>query len=187
MVATVESVVQILESVGFERLPSPLLVGGAAFDFDAAAIGTGVSHDLVIVSSPATPAEHLLNLLSALNRTLDRLQSTRPVSVVLLGTHPGSATMVELESHARILAVEGHESNAQSVRKALAVLLPFQLPATSDLVSDPIGELRDTLGSELTAEHSALLNSAQFGSESVEIRLRDYIDSVVDETLVDQE
>lgn len=75
---TIEVVLGILEGSGFERLPRPLVVDGSTFDFDAAARGTGLSHDLVVVSSAATAPKRLLRLLSGLSRVLDQFALGAP-------------------------------------------------------------------------------------------------------------
>ena len=59
MASGVETVLAILASEGFEPLPKPLVVDGAIFEFDAAATGTGVSHDLVVVGGQDADAERL--------------------------------------------------------------------------------------------------------------------------------
>ena len=44
--ADISDVLAVLESAGFGKLPKPLTVVGTEFDFEAAARGTGTSHDL---------------------------------------------------------------------------------------------------------------------------------------------
>ena len=72
MATGLTTVLQVLEQAGFRRLPMPVVVAGASFDFDAALIGTGVSQDLIVVGGLATDPNHLARLLSGLNRSLDR-------------------------------------------------------------------------------------------------------------------
>lgn len=177
MATGVESVLQLLEGSGFERLPKPLLVAGTTFDFDAAVKGTGVSHDLVIVATSATTPRRLAQLLSGLSRTLDQVQSRRPVSLVLLGQHSTAATMADLERHARVMTIDSESPNDDEVRRAVAVLLPLSLPSTTRQGREPLDEVAATLGVRLSDEHQSLINKAKVGPEAVREALRNYIDS----------
>ncbi|HZJ48386.1 MAG TPA: hypothetical protein VFD97_05050, partial [Acidimicrobiia bacterium] len=62
MASGVEVVLNVLETAGFERLPKPLVVAGTSFDFDAAARGTKVSHDLVVVAASEMAPRRLVRL-----------------------------------------------------------------------------------------------------------------------------
>lgn len=176
--ATVETVLDVLEGAGFERLPRPLVVGGSAFDFDAALRGTGLSHDLVVIASAETSSRRLLRLLSGLGRVLDQLGSRRPVTLVLVGQSSEASLVADLEQHARVLAVDG-QSPLEQVRRALAVLLPLTLPASSASSSDPLATLAAVLGPTATAEHEALVRAAGDGPDAVREALRQYIDAAV--------
>ena len=74
MSSSVEVVLEELEKAGFQKLPKPLEVGRAFFDFDAAVTGTGVSHDLVVVDGQDADPRRLIQLLSGLNRSLEALR-----------------------------------------------------------------------------------------------------------------
>ncbi|MDQ1551369.1 MAG: hypothetical protein QOD50_791, partial [Actinomycetota bacterium] len=124
----VETVLQVLEDAGFERLPKPLVVAGSSLDFDAAVKGTGASHDLVVLATSNTPASHLVRLLSALSRTLDQVDSRRPVSLVLLGSGVDAQAMISLEQHSRVLTIDSAAPDPDEIRRAIAVLLPLNLP-----------------------------------------------------------
>lgn len=102
---SIESVLQVLVDAGFERLPKPLVVAGSTFDFDAAVKGTGVSHDLVVLATSITPPRHLVRLVSALSRTLDQVDSRRPVSLVLLGDAIDAEIRASLEQHSRVRVI----------------------------------------------------------------------------------
>ena len=125
----VELVLAELELAGFQRLPRPLVVGGAVFDFDAAVTGTGVSHDLVVVGSQGADSVHLVQLLSGLNRSLDRFASRRPVSLIVIGCQPEPKTLAELEDNARVMVIAGELPEPADIRDAIAVLLPSPAPS----------------------------------------------------------
>lgn len=177
MAAATEIVLDVLESEGFERLPKPLVVAGTKFDFDAAARGTGVSHDLVIVATGIPSSRRLVQLLSGLTRTLDQVQSRRPVSLVLIGAPPDESTAADLERHARVLAVTEEAPTEDDVRRAVSVLLPLSLPSTSSHGREPLDEVIVKLGSKLTDEHHRLIEGARVGPEAVREALRQFVDA----------
>lgn len=173
----VVEVLDVLERAGFERLPRPLSVVGAEFDFEAAACGTSTSHDLVVVASGEIPRRRLLRLLSGLTRSLDLAQSRRPVSLVLLGG-VDTSVRAELERLARVLPVASHTPSVAEIEAAVAVLLPLRLP-NADLVhgSDPINEVLAVLTPmKVTPDHLFLIRAANGGVEAVKDGLRRYAD-----------
>ena len=179
MSSSVEVVLGELEKAGFQRLPKPLVVGGASFDFDAAVTGTGVSHDLVVVGGQDVDALRLIQLLSGLNRSLDRLASRRPVSVILLGARPETATLSELENSARVMLIESEEPRPAEVRDAIAVLLPLRQVETTRATLDPLDELVESLGKAATHEHRKLIKAARLGSETVRGTLQSYLEGAL--------
>jgi len=175
--SAVDTVLGVLETAGFERLPKPLVVAGSTFDFDAAARGTGVSHDLVVVATSSKAHRRLVRLLSALSRTLDHVGSRRPVSLVLLGGPPDGSVTADLERHARVLAIESGDPEPDQVRLAVAVLMPLALPSATTRGKDPLTEVAEILGSSLSKEHRALLEAAKVGPDEVRETLRRYVDA----------
>ena len=164
---SVEVVLEELERAGFEQLSKPLVVAGVAFDFDAAVTGTGVSHDLVVIVGQDADPLHLIRLLSGLTRSLDRLESKRPLSVVLIGSRPGNATLSRLQESARVILIKSRHPKPNEVQNALSVLLPLTLPATMQTTIDPLGELTRCLGDDASDEHRALMDTARAGPDAV--------------------
>jgi hypothetical protein len=76
MESGIDTVRGVLQTAGFVQLPKPLIVADSSFDFDAAVLGTGVSHDLVVVASGGSAPKRLARLLSGLSRTLDQVESS---------------------------------------------------------------------------------------------------------------
>ena len=177
MTSAIETVLEELEKVGFDRLPKPLLVAGTAFDFDAAVKGTGVSHDLVVIAAGDQREHHLTRLLSGLTRTLDQVQSRRPVSLVLVGDVPPEPTAAELERHARVLSIATAAPTAEEVRRAISVLLPLQLPSASHQSPEPLGEVLAELGAKASDDHRMLIHEATVGAEAVRDALQRYVDA----------
>jgi len=175
--AGVDTVLAVLETAGFERLRKPLIVGGSTFDFDAAARGTGVSHDLVVVSTTPKAPRRLVRLLSGLNRMLDQVNSRRPVSPVLLGERLDVSTTSDLERHARVLTIESGDPTPDEVRRAVAVLMPLTLPSATRHGRDPLTEVTEIVGPSFSSEHRALLEAAKIGPEEVRETLRRYVEA----------
>ena len=176
----VESVLRVLEDEGFERLPKPLVVAGSSFDFDAAVKGTGVSHDLVVLAASNASQDRLVRLLSALSRTLDQVESRRPVSLVLLGEAVDAQTMTKLEQHARVLTIESDAPHRDEIRRAIAVLLPLTLPTEQSLAKPPLAVVTEHLGAAISDEHRKFIDAAQVGPDEVREWLRTYIDDAAD-------
>lgn len=175
-----ELAMTVLESGGYQRLPKPLIVTGMKFDFEAAARGTGRSHDLVLVATGQLPTLRLQRLLAGLARSLDLAQSRRPVTLVIVG-ELSADDRNELERHARVLHVESADPSEADIERAVAVLLPLDLPAAVLMHgSDPINEVLATLGlGPDSAEHIALVEPAIEGAEEVREALLSYINAGV--------
>jgi len=176
----VDLVLSTLESAGFEVLPKPLVVGGTKFEFDAAVVGTEHSHDLVVIGGIEVFPERLERLLSGLNRTLDRLGSQRPVSLVLIGPRPERRRQASLEGHARVMLIEDEEPSQQLVNDAISILLPLDIPPTSAMGAPVSDDLEDTLGSAITEEHRILIAAGEDGPSKVEEALAEYIGAILD-------
>jgi hypothetical protein len=172
----------VLEQAGFRRLPMPVVVAGASFDFDAALIGTGVSQDLIVVGGLATDPNHLARLLSGLNRSLDRLGSRRPVSLVLLGARPNGAYLARLEAAARVMVLDTSEPTQAAVQEAVAILLPLRLPSAAEATIAPLDEVRERLSSRVTNDHRALIDAASSGPDVVQEVLREYLAAAFGDT-----
>ncbi|OBG96904.1 hypothetical protein A5697_20315 [Mycobacterium sp. E3251] len=177
---TVESVLRVLEGAGYERLPKPLIVAGSIFDFDAAVKGTGVSHDLVVLATTDNSQRRLLRLLSALSRTLDQVESTRPVSLVLIGETVDARTLANLEQHSRVLTIDSNAPRPEDIRRAVAVLLPLKLPAEQSVGPPPLTLVVERLGAAASEEHQRFIEAAEVGPDEVRESLRRYIDAAAD-------
>ena len=176
MASGMETVLAVLTSVGFEPLPKPLVVGGTTFEFDAAATGTGISHDLVVVGGQDAEAERLTHLLSGLNLSLDHLGSCRPVSLVLLGPRPDPTLLSHLEDYARVMLIKSEQPTAKEAREAIAVLLPLHFPSARQVSVDPVEELVGNLGKRASDEHRRIVGFANSGPEAVREAFRRYVD-----------
>lgn len=177
---TAELVMTVLENGGYRRLPKPLTVAGTEFDFEAAARGTQRSHDLVIITTNRLPTLRRQRLVAGLARSLDLKQSKRPVTLIAVGDLSADDKN-ELERYARVLQVEPVDPSRADVERAIAALLPLNLPATVIMHgSDPVNEVLATLGLGLdTAEHINLVRAAIGGADDVQAALRSYVNDGV--------
>lgn len=175
-----ELVMTVLERGGYQRLPKPLIVTGMEFDFEAAARGTGRSHDLVLVATDRLPTLRLQRLIAGLARSLDLAQSRRPVTLVIVG-ELSAGDRSELDRHARVLHIESADPSEEEVERAIAVLLPLDLPAAVLMHgSDPVNEVLATLGlGPDTSERITLVRAAIEGPNEVREALRTYVNAGV--------
>ena len=174
----IETVLSVLEGGGYRRLAKPLTVAGTQFEFEAAASGTATSKDLVIVATGELPSHRLRRLVAVLARSLDVAQSTRPVTLMVLGGLT-AGDRAELERHARVLTLDDQDPTVEQARQAAAVLLPLDLPTVSVSGRDPIGEVVEALGRHLTDEHMSLVDAAVHGPARVEAALRAFVDAAI--------
>jgi hypothetical protein len=114
-------------------------------------------------------------MLSGLNRSLDRLESRRPVSLVLLGARPDGALLARLEAAARVMVLASTNPTREQVRDAVAILLPLHLPSDGKAGTAPLDELSARLGDRITDDHRTLINAADAGVNAVQSALQRYI------------
>lgn len=176
----VELVLDVLERHGYRRLRQPLTIGGITFDFEGAASGTQRSHDLVFVTTDRLPAPRRERLIAGVARSLDLVQSKRPVTVVIVGDLSAS-DKIDLERYARVLHVEAAVPSGTEIERAISVLLPLDLPAAVIMHgSDPVNEVLGTLGvGPDTAAHIKLLRAAVGGTGEVRTALASYVNAGV--------
>jgi hypothetical protein len=174
----VEKIVELLAGAGYKRLATPLDIAGLKFDFPAALLGTDPSPDLIIVFDTAFETEERVkNKIQSVARALDVMKSKRPLTTILAGPRPRTATLDAMSKVCRVLpiggAIEGDEDAA--IRNWLAVLMPLQLPQTADAAANPMAELLQEIG-KADAYTKRLLDAASLGSEQVRTVLCELIE-----------
>jgi hypothetical protein len=153
----VERVAEVLENVDYRRIPLPISIGGIEFTFPALFVGTGLSQDLiVVVDATVEKEERILQKIESLARVLDRLRSRRPLTTVVVGRRPSSATIDGMFRVSRVLPV-GTASDTANLRDWLSVLLPLNLPDSKD-AGIPVNQMdqedqpdRDPIAKQLLA------------------------------------
>lgn len=161
-----------LADAGYRQLPLPLKIGSLEFDLSAAFIGTSPSPDLILVVDTAVEDEHrILKRILGISRALDVMQSKRPLTVVLAGPRPRSASLAAMSHVCRVLPI-GMIAIGDSDTELwnwLAILMPLQLPEPDISIVDPMKEIADQIGG-LPVEIIRLLQFAQQGTEAVHNR-----------------
>jgi hypothetical protein len=169
----VDTVMAVLEEHGYERRPRPLVVARTKFDFEAAAVGTKRSHDLIIVAGGAIAPSRLQRMVASVARGLDIGESKRPLTLVLVGPVATSAK-VEMEEIARVLTVSADPTRAE-VEGALAVLLPLKaVLGGGHRGLDPLDEVRAHL-TKWNQDFDQFLLAARHGQVAVEKALSRYV------------
>lgn len=178
MTRGIATVMAVLKEDGYRPQAKPLVVAGAEFDFDAAAVGTGTSHDLVLVATEEMPRALLRRLVTAVARTLDVAASKRPITLIYLGAMT-TADKATIERFARVLIVSSLNPTPSEVKAAVAVLLKLDLPHAGIRTREAIDEVLRALGAA-TPEHERLLAAASRGVEDVRQELRAFVNEAVD-------
>lgn len=167
----------MLQRAGYQAIPVPLLIGGLKFEFAAALVGTGYASDLIIVADTAYEEEgRLARKVEGAARALDISRSTRPLTLVVTGPRPSSATVDSLARVCRVLPT-GTLSSADdsSLKNWLAVLLPLDIPQNDVLVADPLNQVK-LHASNLDEVMMKLVEAAPLGKQTVREELHRLID-----------
>lgn len=185
----VGKIIELLTSAGFKELVTPLEIAGIKFEFPAALLGTGPSPDLIVVCDTAfEPEERVRNKIQSIARALDVMKSKRPLTAILAGPRPRTATLDAMSKVCRVLpigvAVDGDEE--ATLRNWLAVLMPLQLPQTADATGDPMVELLKQIGTP-DPHTQKLLEATSQGSEQVRTVLCNLVEEPLLPTLEEQQ
>lgn len=173
----VRRVVATLTDEGYEQVNEQMRVGGIEFQF-AAMLAGRASLDLVVVVDTALGVEEdsLRAQVQGLARALDLVRSRRSLTVVFVGPHPSAALVQTLSGVARVLRTgsPGPEDDA-ALRRAIAVLLPLEVPSGDEDAAQSWGALRRRIVEGLSPEVERLVERSRSGSASVEAALRDFL------------
>lgn len=173
----VEGISEVLSGAGYHRLPAPLRIAGLTFEFPAVFVGIAERPDLIVVADTAFDSEQrILKKLEGVARALDVVRSTRPLTAVLAGPRPGTATLDAMSKVCRVLPVGtvlGSDPDA-ALRSWLSVLMPLHLPQPTSGLADPLGEIARQVG-DLDPAFGEVLRAAPQGAEAVQARLHELI------------
>ena len=173
----VRRVVAALTGEGYEQVNTPMRVGGIAFEF-AAMLAGRASLDLVVVVDTALGLDDdsLRAQVQGLARALDLVRSRRSLTVVFVGPHPSAVLVQTLSGVARVLQTgsPGPE-DAAALRRAIAVLLPLEIPGGDEDAAESWGTFRERIVAGLPPEIARLVERSRSGRASVETGLRDFL------------
>jgi hypothetical protein len=181
----VERVAEILAGAGYRRVATPLEIAGLKFELPAAFVGSSPSPDLILVADTAFDDERrILRKTEGIARAMDVMRSKRPLTAVLVGPRPSSATIDSMSRVCRVLPIGtilGEDADA-ALRNWLAVLMPLSLPEPSTSIADPLAEIATQLV-DLLPEVANLVDFAQRGADAVQSRLYE----IISEPLADED
>jgi hypothetical protein len=172
-----DRVAEVLAGAGYRRLSTPLEIAGLKFDLPAAFVGTAPSPDLILIFDTAFDEERrILRKIEGIARAMDVVQSRRPVTAVLAGPRPSSATLDSLSRVCRVLPIGAvlDEDPDITLRNWLAVLMPLSLPEANASIADPLTEIAAQLEG-LEPEVAGLVDLAHEGADAVQARLHEII------------
>jgi hypothetical protein len=181
----VDRVAEVLVGAGYRRVSTPLEIAGLKFDFPAAFVGASPSPDLILVADTAFDDEHrILKKIEGIARAMDVVRSRRPLTAVLAGPRPTSATLESMSKVCRALPIGTilDEDADSALRNWLAVLMPLNLPEPSAGIADPLTEIGGRLEG-LSSEVAGLVGLANQGADAVQTRLHE----IISEPLADED
>ncbi len=162
MTDIVGSIVKLLVEGNYEAAKEPLRVADVAFEFEAVLQGPQPQKTMVLVAQVGTAEiRELWRRVKALTLTLERSESSCPLSLVVVATEPSPDEISRLRQLCRVLIVP-NDIEQDALRDELAILLPLPLIERRDL-----GESRSTALRERLEEKLAVLRSDESISELV--------------------
>ena len=180
-ITPVGRITSMLLEAGYRSVSTPLVIGGLKFDFPAALVGTDPSPDLILIADTAfEQEERLVAKLEGVARSLDVARSKRPLTVVIAGPRPSSASLETMSRVCRVLPTGTvlDRDTEDSLRNWLAVLLPLRLPEAHAPIADAPEQL-SKLGAGLDPEVAGLVPQAKQGTRAVQLQLHQIIDDAV--------
>lgn len=166
-----EQAIALLRSKGYRDVPQPFGIGSASFNFDGV-LTADKSLDLVILQDTTLgDADQLRREMLALGRSLDVMGSRRTLTLVLVGQRLNDDLMAGLAQVCRLLSI-GPGADGASLRDALAVLLPLDLPDPANIEGDWMSEVRQRVTDGAPRAVSDYLAAAELGEAGVQQELR---------------
>jgi hypothetical protein len=184
----VERIVSLLTAADFRQLGGPIIVAGVKFEFDAVLLGTESTPDVVVVmDTTAEKDDRLRTKIEGIARALDVVRSRRPLTAILAGPRPTTATLDAISRFCRVLPVgtltAGNED--QALKDWLAILMPLTLPQASSAVADPMGELLNAADTSNPVLKDLLL-AAPRGAEEVRKEFHKLVKQALDAADLDE-
>jgi len=170
-----EEVLDVLVDNGYTILPSPLQLGEISLDIDLVCSGPTDRLDLVGIADRPETREEGLRLywqIQRLARALDAAGSRRTITVVVVGGVDDPRLSADLQTVARILAVD----DSLPIRRLIAPLLTLKLPAATQTTLDGIAQVRAAVKGRHSAALLELVQSAADGPDGVTAKYLSWVD-----------
>jgi hypothetical protein len=174
----IDEIVEILQSQskGNYRLVSPkVLVADVEFDFDAVMVGPDDQQNIILIYNAQSISLDIVHReIEAFSLILDRTESTRSITLVLITNESNNPTIKSLETLCRVVIV----SPDKAVAESLCRLLPLLSRDTEKTIISAEAALRHEL-----AESSQdpliieLLNAAYKSDSAVEATMMKKIEA----------
>lgn len=177
-----ERVINYLKDKGFRGAQQPFSIGSATFKFDAVLTADKSLNLVILQDTTIGSIERLRRELLAFGRSLDVLGSRRTLTLVLVGQRISADVAEGFSQVCRLLTVSATADDTQ-LRDSLAVLLPLELPMTTDLLGDWSSEVRKRLPVDASRVAATYLAAAEQGEAGVRYELRRRIDRALSESL----
>jgi len=179
-----DTVLRVLEAEGYQQKAVPIRVADMPFPFDAVLIGPRDQGTLVIAAvADGRGISQLKRHVRSLLLVLEREESSRPISLVVVTRQPRGRWTEELEQLCRLFVLDA-AANEQAVKAQLVQLLPLKLPKPIGRMDRAESMLEAALGSEKDSGlYRDVLQAAHKGAKAVEEVLLSKIDEAA--TLVE--
>ena len=161
---------------GYKPTPPPLHILDVDFAFDAVLIGPEDHNGLVLVHEVKNSSlGPISKKLKALSLALERTESTRTVTLLLLGDLPTTPPLSELNKLCRVIVV----SSDATLEESLASILPLELPQAMASTESADAALRAEASFDFSDPLIAkLLKAAKENETEVQKAMRSTIDEI---------
>lgn len=182
IVLPVNRVIALLQDAGYEVRNPRATIASVEFEFSAI-LTAREGLDLVVVVDTVTRKDsRVRRQLESLASALDLIGSRRPLTVVVVGPSPRQSVIEAMSRVGRVLLVgtpTGHKAE-QSLRDALAVLLPLTLPEVVEPSTQSWDDLRRRVAATPHPDWAVpLLDAAPDGPDAVQEHLRRLIEAAI--------
>ena len=173
-------VTTFLVESGYSPLEDSFVVGSIEFELDGVFTGPSGTLSLVMVQDGPTNREEsgrLYWLVQRVARALDATGSRVSVTVVLLGGEPDDRLIGELQGLSRVLPIH----DQVPVSRSLAPLSRISIDTVGHAFSNGLDRLAQFAAQRKDAPGLvSLVRAASRGSESVEGKLRGWLESAIE-------
>jgi len=168
----------LISTGGYRQILMPLRVGDIEFRFDSVLLGPSGADDLaIIVDLQAIAGNAIRRRIRGLVTVLDRLNSRRSVSIILVIRSEPKFELEDLDKYCHVCIVRPD----RSLESSLLSLLPLVLPSPSTEYETAEGALKQELGSSIPDSFSALIERAAKNKSDVQEYMEKEIDRIIDE------